>query len=84
MIAGTEEWCALADDDPRKTTALLIAGSRWCLEQELQHLDDQRRAFKDAALAVAESKDWKTVAQRIRSRDSYYREHPDLKRKKVS
>ena len=84
IIAGTPEWIALDDDDPRKTTAVLIAGSRWALEQSLDQLDDRRAAAKEAAVDIAEARDWAVVAQRIRDRDAFYREHPDLRRKKVS
>lgn len=84
ITAGTPEWIALDDDDPRKTTAVLIAGSRWALEQSLDQLDDRRAAAKEAAVDIAEARDWAVVAQRIRDRDAFYREHPDLRRKKVS
>lgn len=43
--AGTPDWCALEDDDPRKWAALAVAGSRWVLEQQLA----QRRMAEDAA-----------------------------------
>ena len=33
---------------------------------------------------VSEARDWAVVAKRIRDRDAFYREHPDLRRKKVS
>lgn len=81
IIAGTPEWIALDDDDPRKTTAVLIAGSRWALEQSLDQLDDRRAAAKEAAVDIAEARDWSVVAQRIRDRDQWYRDNPDLRRK---
>lgn len=81
IIAGTPEWIALDDDDPQKSTALMVAGSRWCLEEEIAQIRERRHAIKDAAIAVAEARAWASVARFIRDRDRFYREHPDLKRK---
>ncbi|MGV9481752.1 DUF2742 domain-containing protein [Gordonia aichiensis] len=81
IIAGTPEWIALDDDDPRKTTAVLIAGSRWAHEQELDEIHWQRGALKRAAEEVSAARDWAAVAQRIRDRDQWYRDNPDLRRK---
>lgn len=84
IIAGTEAWAALDDDDPAKLAAVLIAGSRWCLEENIAEIHWQRGALKRAANAISESRDWKQVAKRIRDRDQFYRDNPGLKRKKVS
>lgn len=84
IVAGTPEWIALPDDDPAKTIAVLTAGSRWVLEHQLDQLDEQRAAAKAAAIEISEARDWAVVAKRIRDRDAFYREHPDLRRKKVS
>lgn len=84
IIAGTPEWIALDDNDPAKTDALITAGSRWVLEHQLDQLDEQRAAAKAAAIEISEARDWSAVAKRIRDRDAFYREHPDLRRKKVS
>lgn len=81
ITAGTPEWIALDDDDPRKTTAVLIAGSRWALEQELDEIHWQRGALKRAAEEVSAARDWAAVAQHIRDRDQWYRDNPDLRRK---
>lgn len=81
IIAGTPEWNALDDDDPRKTTAVLIAGSRWALEQSLDQLDDRRAAAKEAAVDIAEARDWAVVAQRIRDRDAANRSGAYIPRK---
>ncbi|GAA12578.1 DUF2742 domain-containing protein [Gordonia alkanivorans] len=69
IVAGTPEWCALDDNDPAKITALLIAGSRWCLEEEIAQLHASRDAEKAAAVEVVEAADWTAVARRIRNRD---------------
>ena len=69
IIAGTPEWCELPDDDPRKVTALIIAGSRWVLEEEIAELQARRDAEKAAAIEIAAARDWVAVARRIRDRD---------------
>lgn len=84
IIAGTDEWNALPDNDPAKVLAVLTAGSRWCLEQALDQLDERRATAKQAAVDISEARDWAAVAKYIRDRDQFYREHPDLRRKKVS
>ncbi|KSU59648.1 MULTISPECIES: DUF2742 domain-containing protein [unclassified Gordonia (in: high G+C Gram-positive bacteria)] len=80
-VAGTPEWCQLHDDDPAKLAALVIAGSRWVLEEEIAEINWQRDALKRASIAVAQARDWAQVARRIRERDDFHREHPDLKRR---
>lgn len=50
--------------------ALITAGVRGCLEQELDALEDKRNALKDAAVAVSQAVDWSAVAQRVRTRDA--------------
>ncbi len=67
--AGSPEWCALADGDRAKLLAVLTAGTRAVLEDELAALDGQRRAEKSAALEVAQAADWGMVARRVRDRD---------------
>lgn len=84
VIAGTPEWCALPDDHPDKATAVLIAGSRWVLETELEENRQHREVLNDAALTAQWRKEWAAVAQAIRDRDAWYRSNPDLQRKKVS
>ncbi len=84
IVAGTPEWIALPDDAPAKLLAVLTAGSRWCLETELDQIDQRRIAAKTAAIEVATALDWTRVAKRIRDRDQFYRDNPDLRRKKVS
>ena len=80
IIAGTPEWCALADDDPQKVAAVLTAASRWALEQELLDLHRQRAA-KDAAVEISKSKSWSSVARRLRDRAEFFNTHPDLRRR---
>lgn len=81
ITAGSPEWVALADDDPAKLAAVLIAGSRWVLEYELDLIDQRRAAEKDAAVTISRALDWARTAKRIRDRDQWYRDHPYLQRK---
>lgn len=50
--------------------ALLTAGVRGCLEQELDALEDKRDAMKAVAVDVSLAADWSAVAQRVRTRDA--------------
>lgn len=84
ITCGSAEWCDLPDEHPDKIVALLIAGSRWCLETELDQIDQRRIDAKHAAIEVATALDWTRVAKRIRDRDRFYRNNIDLRRKKVS
>jgi Protein of unknown function (DUF2742) len=62
-MAGTPEWCALADTNPRKVAALFDAAQHWSLRLETcqQHL-------AEASRAVSEAEDWSAIATEI-----YYR-----------
>ena len=81
IVAGSPEWCALDDDDPQKTAALLIAADRWALDQERLHLEHQRIAAKEAAIEISAAKVWSQIARRIRDRNDFYNTNPDLRRR---
>lgn len=81
IVAGTAEWCELRDDDSQKVAALLIAGSRWCLEEEIAQLRARRDAEKAAALEVVQAANWTAVARRIRDRDNAMRSGAHIERK---
>ncbi|OPX14383.1 DUF2742 domain-containing protein [Gordonia sp. i37] len=80
-IAGSPEWAALNDTDSRKLAALVIAGSRWVLERELDEIHCQRSALKQAAAGVSEARDWAAVARRVRDRDEAIRSGAYIPRK---
>lgn len=82
--AGSPDWLALDDADPKKLAAVLTAGSRWCLEWEIDQIHNRAVAEKDAALELSTALPWAAVAKSIAERDAWYRAHPDLKRKKAS
>ncbi|WP_168705326.1 DUF2742 domain-containing protein [Gordonia paraffinivorans] len=54
--------------DRAQLNALLTAGVRAVLEQELEALEDRCRAVKDAAVEVSGAVDWSAQARRIRDR----------------
>lgn len=81
IVAGTPEWIALDDDDPAKLAALITAGSRWVLEEEIDQIHRRRQAHKDMALGILETLPWEQIRRQIEQRDSFYRNHPDLKRR---
>ncbi|MCT1352228.1 DUF2742 domain-containing protein [Gordonia sp. p3-SID1431] len=84
IIAGTPEWQALDDDDPQKLAAVIAAGSRWVLEEEIDQIHRRREAQKAMALGLLEELPWKKIRQQMADRDAFYRKNPDLKRKAAS
>ena len=84
IIAGSPEWQALDDDDPAKVAALVTAGSRWVLEEEIEQIHRRRQAHKDMSLGLLEEHPWKKLRQYLSDRDEFYRSNPDLKRKAAS
>ncbi|MDH3026836.1 DUF2742 domain-containing protein [Gordonia alkanivorans] len=71
--AGSPEWCGLPDGDRAKLLAVLTAGTRAVLEDELAALADRRHAQKSAALEVSRATDWTSVARRVRDRDQAHK-----------
>lgn len=58
--AGTPEWCALDDDDPRKIAAVLDYGQHWAL-----HLDGRQEALAQASRDVAQAIDCQPIARGV-------------------
>ena len=81
IIAGSPEWQALDDDDPQKLAAVIAAGSRWVLEEEIDQLARRRQAQKDMALGLLETLPWAQICKQIEQRDEFYRKNADLKRR---
>jgi len=73
--AGTPEWCAMSDADPRKLLALAVAG-----EHHVLRVETAQQARADASKAVAGAADWSKVAREIQHRNSFYDERPWAKR----
>ena len=59
-MAGTPAWCSQAHEDPRKWCSLLDGAQHHALRIELNQ-EALARASKD----LAESEDWKAVAQEL-------------------
>jgi hypothetical protein len=73
--AGSAEWCALADDDPVKTSALLDAARHWVLRVETF-----QEAQCEAARELSAAADWSTIAREINERTDFYAAQPWLRR----
>lgn len=65
--AGTPEWCALPDTDPRKLAAVLDAGVHWTLR-----IDTEQEHRAEASKDVSAAADWSAVGRRMLSRNSVY------------
>ena len=74
-VAGTPAWCALADDDPAKTAALLDASRHWALRMETC-----QQAECEASHAISAAADWSAIARNIKDRNEFYAARPWLKR----
>ena len=74
-LVGTPAWCALPDDDPAKTAALLDAAQHWALRVETcqQHRCEASRDVSAAA-------DWSAIAREMLARNEFYTQRPWLKR----
>jgi hypothetical protein len=75
-MAGTPQWCELADDDPRKTAALFDAARHWALRIETFQI-----AECEASHAISAAADWSAIASARRRYNEFYNERPWLKRK---
>ncbi|MDH3007089.1 DUF2742 domain-containing protein [Gordonia alkanivorans] len=84
IIAGSPEWRALDDQDPQKLAAVITAGSRWCLEEEIEQRRRRREAQKDMSMGLLEELPWKKIRQQMADRDAFYKKNPDLRRRRAS
>ena len=62
-VAGTPEWVAMCDGDPRKLVALAQFGVHHALRVETA-----QEQLADASKSVAAAEDWSSTAARIRRR----------------
>jgi hypothetical protein len=74
-MAGTPEWCALGDADPRKWAAVLDAAQHWSLRVETC-----QEARCDASREVSDALDWSALAREINVRADFYASRPWLRR----
>ncbi len=74
-MARIPAWCALADDDPAKTAALLDAAQHWALR-----VDTCQHAECEASHVVSAAADWSDIARKIKDHNEFYAQRPWLKR----
>lgn len=68
VIAGTPQWCGMADDDARKLMALIVGGVREALSNDTRQGD-----LAEASRSVAAAADWGRVANAtLRGRGENY------------
>lgn len=73
--AGTPEWVALSDGDPRKLLAVAIAG-----EHHVLRVETAQAAMAEASRAVSGAADWSRVAREIKQHNDFYASRPWLRR----
>jgi hypothetical protein len=59
-MAGTPEWCVLADDDPAKLAAIYDAARQWALRVETA-----QEARAEASRDVSAAENWPVIATEI-------------------
>lgn len=66
-MAGSPEWCELADADPVKLAALYDAAQHWALRLEMC-----QTALAEASRDISAATDWSAVARKIRQHREVY------------
>jgi Protein of unknown function (DUF2742) len=74
-MAGSVEWSALPDDDPRKWAALLDAAQHWALRVETCQV-----AECEASQEISAAADWGQIGRQIRQNREFYAQRPWLRR----
>lgn len=69
-MAGSVEWCALADDDPRKIAAIFDAAQHWVLRVEMG-----QEALAQASHDISAAEDWADIADEVRRRQEFHADH---------
>jgi Protein of unknown function (DUF2742) len=78
-MAGTVEWNALPDDDPRRIAAIFDAAQHHALRMETG-----QQAECEASRAISAAEDWSWVAAQVREREEFYTQKPWLRRRTES
>lgn len=73
--AGTPEWVAMADGDPRKLLALAAAG-----EHHVLRIETAQAAMAAASREISGAADWTAISREIRGRNDFYTSRPWLRR----
>jgi hypothetical protein len=74
--AGTPEWCAMSDGDPRKLLALALSGEHHVLRVEVA-----QTALAEASRAVSGAASWSNVSREMQRRKEFYASRPWMRRK---
>lgn len=81
-LPGTQEWVSAEHD--AKIFSLIVAGSRWALEENITQIHDRRAAEKAAAVEVSQAAAWSAVSRRIAERDQFLADNADWAVRKAS
>ncbi len=73
--AGSPDWCAMSDGDPRKLLALAVAGEHHVLRVEVA-----QTALADASRAVSAATDWARIGREVQQRNDFCASRPWTKR----
>lgn len=63
LLAGTPQWCRLADDDPAKLAALVAGGVREALRN-----DTRQAATAESSREIAQMFPWAELGRRVSAR----------------
>lgn len=74
-LAGTPEWMAMGDGDPRKLLAVAVGG-----EHHVLRIETAQAAMADASREIAGAADWTAVSREVHRRNDFYTSRPWLKR----
>jgi len=74
--AGTPEWCAISDDDPRKLLALAVAG-----EHHVLRVDVAQTALAQASRDVSAAAHWSKIGREVKQLNEFRSSRPWLKRR---
>jgi hypothetical protein len=57
-LAGTPQWCGMADDDARKLMALILGGVR-----EALYYDARQASMAEASREISQAADWSRISR---------------------
>ncbi|BBY19020.1 DUF2742 domain-containing protein [Mycolicibacterium litorale] len=70
-VAGTLQWCGMADNDARKLLSLILGGVREALTN-----DARQEAIADAGREISTAAPWSRIAQQQLERARWEEAHP--------
>lgn len=75
-MAGTPEWCALPNDDPKKLAGIYDAAQHWALR-----VDTCQEATCQASQAISAAADWRAIARELKDIREFRAANPWARRK---